>query len=130
LKPLGQGFWAMEVKHFAGAWLWVGAIGKAGDDASAFINKAQGLVIVHPFQGGVSVALGLIFHGGDLLAPRFWLSFNHTHCLLVNEQDVIRWANISLILADSNPNGSRKINFIFVLHDPSCFTEQGVYLVA
>lgn len=54
LHRISQGFRAEEAEHFTGARVGIKPIGKAGDDAGAFIHETQRFLIVNPFERGMA----------------------------------------------------------------------------
>ncbi len=89
----------MKIEDLARTRLGVAPIGEAGDDASAFVQEWQRLLVVDPFQFGCCVACGLRFDLGDFVREVFLLGLDHSHCFFVHEQHVVRRADIGLIFA-------------------------------
>jgi hypothetical protein len=101
-EPFGEGFRAVEGEEFAGAGLGVALIGEAGDDAGGFVDEGEGLGIVDPLELGGGVVAGLLFDGGDVVAPFRGFGFDDGGGLFVDEEDVIGWALVGLVFADGD----------------------------
>src|SRR5689334_13230899 len=92
----------MECEDLMRAWLRITSVCKPGDDASAFIDERERFFVGDPLQLGRGVTRRLILDSGDLMAPFFRLSLYYTYRLLIEEQDVVRRADIGLIFANGN----------------------------
>ena len=118
-QPLFECFRPMEGEDFSGTGPGIPAIRKPGNNAGTLIEKRQGFVVIDPFQGGVGIAFGLLFHGGDVFAFALALCLNDTNSPSVNEEHVVCWTDISLVFPDSLPNPDAWIKFLIVLHAPA-----------
>lgn len=119
----------MEVENLAGAWIRVSTVGKAGDNAGAFVDKAQWYRVVDPFECRVGITTGLVFHDGNFFAPAFRLGFDHADGLTIHKQHVICRADIGLVLAEGNALGGSEVDFLLVLYHPAGLLQQGVYAI-
>lgn len=129
-EPTYEGLRAVKVEQLACARLGVLLVREAGDDTGTLVYKAQWGLVVDPLQGGVGVTGGLLFNGGDLVAPGLGFGFDHTHGRFFHEQYIVRRANVGLIFAHGNPGAGIEIDGLAVLHDPAGQTKLTVDLVA
>ena len=120
----------MEVEHFAGAGFGVAAVGKPGNDACAFVQKGQWLLVVDPFQLGTGIACGLVFYLGDFVAVIFFFGFNHANGFFVHKQHVVGRPNVGLVFTHRKALPGTEIDFFGRLNHPACQLELRIDVVA
>ena len=68
----------------------------------ALVYERERLFIVEPFKLGGGVASRLVLDGCDLLAPVFGLASITPTGFLSDEEHVVGWADVCLVLADGD----------------------------
>ena len=87
-------------------------------------------MIVDPFEFGSSISAGLRFDGRDIVTPVLRLGLDNTDGLLANEENVVGWPNVRLILTDSDTGARAEVKLVFRLYLPAGLIQHHVYFVA
>ena len=119
IQPIAQGFRTVEAEDFTRTRLRVAGVGKAGDDASGFVEEGQRLLVIDPFESGGGVAFGLAFMHGEVLAFGFALGFNDADGFLVDEQHVVGRADVSRPFAHGLPDAGGEVDFLLHTTQPA-----------
>ena len=117
--PVLYCLWPREVEHLPGSGFWIAAVGEAREHAGRFIDEWQGVLIVHPLEVGSGVAAGLLLDRRDPLAPVLRLGLDDTDGFLVDEEDIVGWANIRLILTNGDSKAGAEVDSLVVLNYPT-----------
>ena len=119
-RPGGQDPRTVEIEHLPRTGIGVPAVGEAGDDTGALVNKRQGVLIVHPLEGGCGITLGLLLRRRDLLTPGVGLRLDDADSLPLRKEHVIRRSDVGLVLAHRNARGGVEIDSLVILNNPTC----------
>ena len=120
----------MEAEDLSGSRLRIAAVREPGNDARAFVEERERLLVVDPFQLRMAVASGLILNGCDILTDILFLGLDDTDGDFIDEEDIVRRTDISLILANRYAWTGIEVDRFFVLHNPAGFRKQPVNAVA
>ena len=107
------------MKYLPGARLRVLVVGEADQHVGALVDKAQHLVLRHPLELTLGVALRLLFGGGEPFALASFLRFNDTHRGAVNKQHVVGGAGVGRIFPNGYSQAGRGVQAFHILHGPS-----------
>ena len=99
-----------EAEHLPRTGFRIACVGETREHAGAFVNEWQGLCIVQPLELGNGIASGLLLDCRDLLAPILRLGLDNADRLLVDEEDVVGWANIRLVLTNDNSEAGTEVD--------------------
>ena len=70
-------------------------------------------MIVDPFEFGGSIIAGLRFDGRDIVTPVLRLGLDNTDGFLAKKENIVGWANIRLIFADSDTEIRAEVKHVF-----------------
>jgi hypothetical protein len=102
----------VEAEDFTRARLGVAAIGKAGNDAGAFVEEGQRRLIVHPLKFGGGITFGLRLVRGEALAFFLALGLNDADGLFVDKQHIVGRAGIGMPFADGLADTGAEVDFL------------------
>ena len=119
----------MEAEHFPAAGRGVAMVGEAGDFSRAFVGEAH-FIGLHVLHARPEIAQALLLHRGDVHCGFFPLCLDHPYRLLLDEEDVVGRAVVSLKLPHGNTNVGVKVHPALILHHPAGFPQVVVDAVA
>src|SRR5437899_31173 len=120
----------MKAEGFARARLGIADVSEARDDTSCFVEEGQWLLILGPLEFGAAVAGSLIFDRSKFMAEHVLFGFDDAHGFFIDEEDIIRRADIGLVFADGDARASVEVDGFLALHSPSGASQQLVNSVA
>ena len=94
-------------------------IRETGQLTSGFVGKANSIYSLHPLEGTIYIAVGLTFHGSDILTGIVFFGLNDADRGAIYEQRIIYWACASGEFTYCNTQPRKEIELLHVLDNPT-----------